>query len=373
MDIEEKIEIVNQKPVVEEIITIDNLRNLLETGHKLKHYIGFEISGIPHLGTALMQALVIRNLQKVGIKCRIFLADWHSWINNKLGGDLEYIQKVGKKFFGKVLLDSIDLVKGDSEKVDVILGSELYDKNNDYWRLVIDVSRHNTLNRMKRSISIAGRKEGENVSFALLIYPAMQVADIFELESFIAHAGMDQRKAHVIALETYDKIFKPLKINGEIVQPVIIHHHLIMGLQKPNFIPQDEEELKQLKIDMKMSKSKPDSAIFISDGEEEIRRKIKNAFCLAKDLRYNPIIDWVEYLIFPIAKEFKVEREQKYGGDIYYENIEELKKDFKEGNLHPLDLKNAVAEYLVKFLKPLYSKYKENEFVKEIKEKIYKK
>ena len=224
MDVEEKLNLALQKPV-EEVLTVENLKHLFEIGAPLKHYIGFEISGIPHIGATIMQALVIRNLQKVGVKCRLFLADWHSWINNKLGGDLEFIQKVGKEFFGQVLLDSVDLVGGDKEKVDIILGSKLYDCNNDYWKLVVDVSKNTTLTRMKKSISIAGRKEGESVPFALLLYPAMQVADIFELESHIAHAGTDQRKAHVIALEVYNKVFKPLKYNNEILQPVAIHHH----------------------------------------------------------------------------------------------------------------------------------------------------
>jgi tyrosyl-tRNA synthetase len=143
-----------------------------------------------------------------------------------------------------------------------------------------------------------------------------------------------------------------------------------MGLQKPPFIPENEEDLKKLKTEMKMSKSKPDSAIFVTDDENEIRRKIKNAFCPAKDVRYNPVLDWVEYLIFTTTKEFTIERPEKYGGTITYTSFEDLKKDFIEGKLHPLDLKNAVAEYLVEFLKPLYTKYKDHELVKEIKQKI---
>ncbi len=369
MDIEEKVKLVTQKPI-EETLTIENLKHLFEIGAKLNHYIGFEISGIPHIGAVLMQALVIRNLQKAGVNTRIFLADWHSWMNNKLGGDLEFIKRVGKELFGPVLKDAIDLVGGDGEKTKIIWGSELYHCNDDYWRLVIDISKHTTLTRMKKSISIAGRKEGESVSFALLIYPAMQVADIFELENHIAHAGTDQRKAHVIALEVYDKIFKPLKHNNEILQPVAIHHHLVMGLQKPPFIPENEEELKKLKTEMKMSKSKPDSAIFVTDDENEIRRKIKNAFCPAKDLRYNPVIDWVEYLVFTTTNEFTIERPEKFGGTVTYTSIEELKKDFVEGKLHPLDLKNALAEYLIEFLRPIYSKYKDKSIVKEVKERI---
>lgn len=93
MDIERKIELIKKKPT-EELLTEENLRHLLEVGAPLQHYIGFEISGYIHLGTGLMAGAKIADLQKAGVKTRIFLADWHSWINDKLGGDLEVIRRL---------------------------------------------------------------------------------------------------------------------------------------------------------------------------------------------------------------------------------------------------------------------------------------
>ena len=88
---------------------------------------------------------------------------------------------------------------------------------------------------MQRSITILGRKEGESVDFAKLIYPPMQVADIFTMGVNIAHAGMDQRKAHVIARDVAGKmkVSPLLDANGERIKPVCVHHPLLLGMKKP--------------------------------------------------------------------------------------------------------------------------------------------
>ena len=76
---------------------------------------------------------------------------------------------------------------------------------------------------MQRSITILGRKEGESVDFAKLMYPAMQVADIFYMGVNIAHAGMDQRKAHVVARDVATKmrVSPLLDAAGEQIKPVM--------------------------------------------------------------------------------------------------------------------------------------------------------
>ena len=91
MDIEEKIELI--KRGTEEILVEDELRLLLETGVPLNHYIGFEISGKVHIGTGLVCMGKIKDFINAGVKCSIFLADWHSYINEKLGGDKEKIKE----------------------------------------------------------------------------------------------------------------------------------------------------------------------------------------------------------------------------------------------------------------------------------------
>ena len=354
MDIEKKIELITRKPT-EEILTVNNLKHLLEIGMPLQHYIGFEISGYIHLGTGLMAGAKIADFQKAGIKTRIFLADWHSWINDKLGGDLEVIQKVALSYFKEGMKQSIKVMGGDPDKVEFVLASEILEKG-DYWRTVIDISKNVTLARMMRSITIMGRQMGEAIDFAKLIYPAMQVADIFYQGVNIAHAGMDQRKAHVIAIEVAEKLkYHPLKWNEKKVKPVAVHHHLLLGLQEPPKWPiESEEEFREIKAAMKMSKSKPYSAVFIHDTPEEIKQKLRKAFCPAKEVNYNPVLDWAEHIIFrEEPTEFTIHRPAKFGGDVTYTTFEELKRDFAEGKLHPLDLKNAVAEYLIELLKPV--------------------
>ncbi|MCD6140200.1 MAG: tyrosine--tRNA ligase [Thermococcus sp.] len=361
MDIEKKVELITRKPT-EEVLTVGDLRDLLEVGMPLRHYIGFEISGYIHLGTGLMAGAKIADFQKAGIRTRVFLADWHSWINDKLGGDLEVIQKVALGYFKEGMKQSIKVMGGDPDKVEFVLASEILERG-DYWRTIIDISKNVTLARMMRSITIMGRQMGEAIDFAKLIYPAMQVADIFYQGVNIAHAGMDQRKAHVIAREVAEKLkYHPLVWDGKKVKPVAVHHHLLLGLQEPPKWPVGrEEEFKEIKAQMKMSKSKPYSAVFIHDTPEEIREKLRKAFCPAKEVSYNPVLDWAEHIIFrEEPAEFTIHRPAKFGGDVTYTTLEELKKDFAEGKLHPLDLKNAVAEYLIELLKPIREYFKKH-------------
>jgi len=40
----------------------------------------------------------------------------------------------------------------------------------------------------------------------------------------------------------------------------------------------------------KMSKSDPDSAIFMEDTEDDVRRKITKAFCAPKEVEGNPVL-----------------------------------------------------------------------------------
>jgi len=107
----------------------------------MQHYIGFEISGYIHLGTGLMAGAKIADLQKAGIKTRIFLADWHSWINDKLGGDLETIQKVALGYFKEGMKQSIRVMGGDPDRVEFVLASEILEKG-DYWQTVHLQERH---------------------------------------------------------------------------------------------------------------------------------------------------------------------------------------------------------------------------------------
>lgn len=67
----------------------------------------------------------------------------------------------------------------------------------------------------------------------------------------------------------------------------------------------------------KMSKSDPMSAIFMEDSEEEVRDKIKKAFCPEKIKEGNPCLEYIKYIVFGSLGEFLVERKTEYGGNKY--------------------------------------------------------
>lgn len=349
-----KIELVKRKPT-EELVTEADLRRIFESYSHPRHYIGFEISGMVHLGTGLCTALKIRDFLDAGIKPTIFLADYHSYINGKLGGDLDTIRKVAKGYFKHAFV-SLGLDEGS---VDYVLASDLYD--NDYWKEVLKITKDTTINRMLRCITIMGRKESEATSSAAILYPAMQAADIFMLDVQMAHAGMDQRKVHMLARElshSYKKDF------------VAVHGHLLPGLQgaqrmDPNA---DSEKAQSAQIDAKMSKSVPGSAIFIHDSIEEISGKIKKAYCPEKTLEGNPIMEYAEYLLMR-EKALKIERPAKFGGDLEIADAAELKTIYQEGKLHPMDLKSAVAGELAEILGPSREYFQKNaHYLEQIRE-----
>ncbi|MFA5411818.1 MAG: tyrosine--tRNA ligase [Candidatus Micrarchaeia archaeon] len=350
MDVQGKVELAKRTPTTE-IVTEEELKNLFETKAHPKHYIGFEISGYVHLGTGLMTALKVKDLMEAGVKPCIFLADYHAWINGKMGGDLEAIRKVAAGYFKHAFV-ALGLPEG---KVDYVLGSKIYD--DEYWKMVLDIMRNTTMNRMMRCVTIMGRKETDTLSSAAMLYPAMQAADIFKLGVDIAHAGMDQRKVHMLAREIAGKVGHE--------KPVALHTGLLAGLQSATRMNPTEDEI----IDAKMSKSVPDSAIFVHEGEEEIKRKIAKANCAPKIVEGNPIIQYAEMLVLRDGA-LKIERPAKFGGDLEVADSAQLRKEYSEGKLHPMDLKNAVARELCSMLKPAREYFgKHEEYLKEM-EKI---
>ncbi len=360
MNINEKIDLITRN--TEEVLTDKDLKKLIKSETPLKHYIGFEISGMVHLGTGLISMGKVADFLNVGVDCTVFLADWHTFINEKLDGKWSTTKKVAIDYFKEALIASLKCFDADWQKVNFVLASDLY-QDSKHWQTLMEVSQNTTLSRVQRSLDIAGRQAEEGVDFAKLIYPPLQVADIFTLGANIAHAGMDQRKAHVIAREVADKLeISPLKNKkGEKIAPVCIHHPMLAGLEKPPEWPVKELSRETL-IDIKMSKSNPKSCIFIHDSPEEIREKIKIAFAPPQEVDYNPIIDWTERLIFwgknRLEKGLEIIRKEEHGGNIVYKEIDQLKQDYQQGELHPLDLKNALADRLIKKLEPARKHFK---------------
>lgn len=337
-----KLEILKAAPT-EELIQEDEFTDLLEKERHPKMYIGFEISGQVHLGTGIVSMSKVRDFQKVGFDCTIFLADWHSWLNGKLNGSLETIREVAGGYFKAALGVGLESAGGDPRRVNFVMGSEIYDQ--EYWATLVNVCKNLTVKRVQRMITIMGRKEGEATNFAQLVYPPMQISDIFQLGVHVAQGGMDQRKAHVGAREVAAKLGRK--------KPLALHHHLLLGLAGPvEGVLSAGRDRDEIRAEMKMSKSKPRSAIFVHDAPKQIQEKIMSAFCPEREIEFNPVIDILENVVLPVRHRIEIERPEKYGGDVEIERAEALRSMYSEGKLHPLDLKQATIQSLVDLLKP---------------------
>lgn len=350
MDIETKIALISRPPT-EEVLTPNDLRQLLEVEEHPIAYNGWEPSGLIHLGTGVICAYKMKDFIEAGIRFKAYLSTWHAWINNKLGGDLALIRKAADLFKHSWIALGIP-----EDKVEFIYSDQLYDDLS-YWAKTISVARNLTIARARRTLEIAGRKETEANYVSDFLYTPMQVADIFQLEVKICQLGIDQRKANVVAREIGQKL--------GFWKPVCVHHHLLQGLEKPAIWPIPEGKEKEALASAKMSKSQPQTCVFIYDSPEDIRTKIANAFCPEKAIEFNPIIDICKHILFREMETFTVERPAKFGDTTEFNNFEELKKVYRGGKLHPLDLKNAVAEELIKILAPVRKYFATNKEARE--------
>ncbi len=308
-----------------------------------------------HIGMGLVCGSKIKDMIDVGFDFTIFLADWHSWINNKLSGDMDKIRTVGEYF--KQCFTALGIPK---DKIRYIWASELA-ADITYWEKVIRIAKDASVNRIQRTLPIMGRSTSTtDVETAMLIYPCMQVADIFHLNIDVACSGIDQRKAHMLARETASKF--------KVEKPVSVHTPLLMGLESPNKDDRilDDDTQFNMKIGAKMSKSSPNRCIFIHDTQDQIKKKISDAYCPPKDME-NPIMDIAQHIIFPRNKSLLLERTEKYGGSITFYSFKELSEQYAKGSIHPLDLKNSVASALSNILEPVHEFFKDkNDLLKKV-------
>ena len=350
MDTQTRFELI--RGIGEEIITERELKKVVEKNAHPIAYDGFEPSGLAHLPFGIYRPMLLRDLTAAGVHFKLFLADWHAWVNNKMGGDLEKIRKVGKYFIEVWKAGGVD-----TDKVEFVWASDIMDS--EYWKKVVLIAKNTTLNRATRALSIMGRKAGEMIETAQYFYPMMQTADIFQLDCDICQLGLDQRRANMIAREVAPK-FKWKK-------PVIVSHHMLMGLEGVK-TPDGYETNKAMdtEISSKMSKSKPTTAIFVHDTEKQIREKINGAYCAPKDIVNNPMLDYAKELIFRSKKEMRIDRPQKFGGPMIFSAYKELADAFRRGQLHPLDLKNSMASYVNEFVTPIREHFEKNKTAKEL-------
>jgi tyrosyl-tRNA synthetase len=295
-----------------EVLTLEEFNSILETG-KVQAYIGIEPSNILHLGTLVACEPLIR-LAKAGFKTKFLLADIHGWLNDK--GELEHLKEVARQ--NQELLSKVVKSRGvESLNVEFVYGSS-YQLSEGYVKELMRLAKLVTASEARKAMDMISKKD-VMYKVGSEIYALMQCLDIGYLGVNVAVGGMDQRKIHVMAREYLRKLGYP--------KPVAIHTPIILGLDGG----------------AKMSKSL-DNAIFLDDGEEEVSRKVFQAFCPERELENNPLTMIVERVVFPWLGVFEA-------GGKTYSDYSEFVQDWRSGVLTAKKLKEALTEALNNILR----------------------
>ncbi len=353
MDVETKIATI--KSFAAEIVTEEELKALFESKAHPVAYDGFEPSGLAGIHFGLMRAKNIGKLLSTGIHFKLYLADYFAYINNKLGGDLDHIHTAGRYFIEVWKAAGVDI-----SKVQIVWNKELM-HDFSYWERFLKIGKAVSLDRVKRAVTIMGRKEGEALSSAQIIYPIMQATDIFQMDVDICQLGLDQRKANILAREAAQKYGWKV--------PVVVSHPLLLGLKgaPPDLKTKDEAVL----MDYKMSKSDPRNSITVHDTAEQIREKINSAYCPEKVCEGNPVFDYIDKIIIDSREEpITIERPAKFGGAFDAGDYKELTEAYKGGKLHPMDIKGFVAGRLEERIRPIREHFEKNHEARDLYETV---
>ena len=320
----DKFELVARN--AEEIVTLNELKALLKKNNAQAYY-GIAPTGPVHIGYFATLSKIF-DLMNAGIKTKILIADIHSALDD-LKTPWSEIDKRAN-YYRKC----IELAFPWKEKPEFILGSD-FQLSAEYQLDVMKIASMSTINRTKRAASEVTRMKEPKVSE--LIYPIMQTLDEQYLGVDIQLGGSDQRHIMAFARDYLPKI--GYKARVEIMMP------LMVSLKGPG---------------VKMSASIPESHIKVYESEESIKSKISKAYCPEKEIKDNPILQICKFIIFPVKGKMKIERQNKYGGDISFDSYEELEKAYHSGKLFPLDLKNSVSLHLSDNFKKAREYFKDN-------------
>ena len=334
---------------VQEAVGIDHLIDCLKDNTSMagdgviRCYVGFEPSGKAHIGWKVI-SLQLKRMLKAKTNVLIFLADWHAWVNDKFGGNMEAIQ-VTAKYMEETflaLLGNPEVGEGPGQ-VRFLWASKLME-DGDYWARVLRCSKGVTLARVRKTFTIMGRDESSSDNdLSRFYYPAMQAADIFELEIDVAIGGMDQRKAHMYMRDVAEK--------WKWKKATCLHTPIISSLKSSG--------ARMESFDHKMSKSDPNSALLLHDPVERIKKKMRKAYLDPEDDN-SPIYELIQDIILPEFGKVVVTPNPKFGEPSTWESLEDFKSAVKDGTLHPLDAKFGVADGIASGLAEVSEHFEQN-------------
>ncbi|KAI4896547.1 hypothetical protein NFI96_028695 [Prochilodus magdalenae] len=318
---------------LQEVLGEEKLKQILQE-RELKVYWGTATTGKPHVAYFVPMSK-IADFLKAGCEVTILFADLHAYLDNMkapwelLELRVQYYEQVIKAMLESigVPLDKLKFVKG----TDYQLSREY---TLDVYRLSSMVTEHDA---KKAGAEVV--KQVEHPLLSGLLYPGLQALDEEYLKVDAQFGGVDQRKIFTLAEKYLPSLGYTKRIH--------MMNPMVPGL-----------------TGAKMSSSEEESKIDLLDKKEDVKKKLKKAFCEPGNIQNNGVLSFVKHVLFPLCSEFVIKRDPKWGGDKVYTAFEEVEKDFAEEQIHPGDLKASVEVALNKLLDPIRKKFETPELRK---------
>ena len=324
MNTADRVDLVSRH--TQEVVTEAELEELFEAGDPTA-YIGYAPTGEMHIGHfTTMRKLA--DFLRAGIEVTVLIADLHAHLDdNKSPFDLLDARSA---YYETAIEGMIDAAGADPETVEFVRGTD-FQLDEEYTLEMYRMAAETTISRSQRAASEVVR-ESESPNLGGLIYPLMQTLDVKALDADIAYGGVDQRGIYMLSREV-------LPDHGGDA-PICVFAPLLSGLSGG-----------------KMSASDAASKVNLTDSPEAVEEKIGGAYCPAGEVEDNGVLEYLNHLVFPILavddEPFVVSRPEEYGGDLTYDSYDEVEEDFVSGELHPADLKPAVADAISAVIDPV--------------------
>lgn len=346
--IEEKVTLIKAR--LQEIMGADVLEKIVAT-RPLKVYWGTAPTGRIHIGY-LVALLKIADFLKAGCQVKVLIADLHAVLDNMkstselVGYRSQYYELMIKSVLKNlgVSLDQLTFVKGTD-----------YQLTSNYTMDMYKMSAISSVRNAKKA-GAEVVKQSDNPMMSSLLYPILQALDEQYLDTDAFFGGIDQRRIATFASDMLPTLGYKKRIR-------LLNPMLIAINAKPKSIDDTDDNI----ADTKMSSSDINSKIDLLDSKNTIKKKINRAYCLEKDLTFNPLMDLVKLVIYPMLNNsgidaFVINRQEKFGGPLSYASYALLEADFVTGVVHPLDLKSGIIECIDAFLEPIRQEFDSVEY-----------
>lgn len=320
-----KFELIKRN--TQEIIEEEELKKLLKEKKEPIVYWGTAPTGKVHIGYFIPMTK-IADFVKAGFKLKILIADLHAFLDDQKTE--WHLLDDRSEYYKEVILSMLESLKINTENIEFIEGSE-FQLDPEYTLQILQMAGDVTLNRCKRAASEVVRFK-EEPKLGSFLYPLMQIQDTVSLEVDVCYSGIDQRGIYMLGRELLSELKQK--------KPLCVFTPMLPGL-----------------TGAKMSSSDVKGKIELLDEKDVVEKKILSAYCESGKLENNGVLVFLQYVIFPIKREFKVERDPKYGKSLVYKDYKELEKDFLANKLHPLDLKKSLAKEINILLEPIRKRF----------------